>query len=351
MFMLRVASDAIVQGPFSTSAPWQLQGIHFEVISKTLPFIISPSLKRLSLRSLVLSCLLVGIGVVVLLPLPEGWSAGWRGELINRMHVPMMGICFVVLEGSFRTTAKQNKRSVFSAVGSAILLTALIEIVQPWFHRTADMGDFMWGLAGIVAGTPWILADMIQSTWLRLISRILAMLILLSPPLLLAGQMLLAKQAADRQFPVLTDFKGELGGFFWSMEPYADSSNEKIGRHGSMILVRTGEKAASAHLDARGRDWTPFDRLEIDGTLEASEAVEVGLRLDLNNKVGPPLRAGACMLPGHHRIQIQWPVSDQPHHVHQMVVFLAAGEPAASLHIHQLRLVRRKDSSSPSFQK
>jgi hypothetical protein len=34
-----------------------------------------------------------------------------------------------------------------------------------------------------------------------------------------------------------------------------------------------------------------------------------------------------------------------------MVVFLAAGEPAASLHIHQLRLVRREDSSSSSFQK
>lgn len=318
---------------------------------RNVPLYTSPSLKRLSLRSLVLSCLLVGIGVVVLLPLPEGWSSGWRGELINRMHVPMMGICFMVLEGSFRTTAKRKKRSVLSAIGSAILLAALIEIVQPWFHRTADMDDFMWGLVGIVAGTPWILAGMIKSTWLRLSARILAMLILLSPPLLLAAQVRMAKQAADRQFPVLTDFTGELGGFFWSIEPNADPSNEKISRHGKMILERTGEKAASAHLDARDRDWTPFDRLEIDGTLEASEAVEVGLRLDLNNKVGPRLRAGAWMMPGHHRIQIQWPVSVPPQHVHQMVVFLAAGEPVASLHIHQLRLVRRGDGSSPSFQK
>ncbi len=283
----------------------------------------------------------------MLLPLPEGWSAGWRGELINHMHVPMMGICCVALEGLFRNTAAVNKRSLLSAVLSAILLAALIEIVQPWCHRTADIGDFMWGVAGIVAGTLWIVTGMIHSMGLRVIARLLAMLILLSPPLVLTAQVLMAKQAADRQFPVLTDFTGELGGFFWSLEPEEDSSSGQISRHGHMILERTAQRAASAHLDARGRDWTSFDSLEIDGTLEASEAVEVGLRLDLNNEVGPRLRAGAWMMPGHHRIQIQWPSTDPPRHVHQLVVFLAAGKPAASLHIHQLRLVPREDGSPP----
>ncbi len=77
--------------------------------------------------------------------------------------------------------------------------------------------------------------------------------------------------------------------------------------------------------------------------MEASEAVEVGLRLDLNDESGSPLRAGAWMQPGHHRIQIHWPSSNPPQNVHQLVVFLAAEEPAASLQIHQLRLVPRED--------
>lgn len=39
-----------------------------------------------------------------------------------------------------------------------------------------------------------------------------------------------------------------------------------------MILERTGQKAASAHLDARDRDFTPFDRLEIDGSFGGSRS-------------------------------------------------------------------------------
>lgn len=238
---------------------------------------------------------------------------------------------------------RYNRRSVTSATLSAILLAALIEIVQPWFHRTADIGDFMWGLAGIAAGTLWNSAVIFHSIWLRVIVRVLAMVGLLSPALGWTAQVMMASQAADRRFPVLTNFAEESGGFFWSMEPAEDSYSQQIKQHGQMILERTSQKAASAHLDTLDRDWTPFDRLEIDGTLEASAAVEVGLRLDLNSATGPRLRAGAWMQPGHHRIQIQWPSSNPPQNVHQLVVFLAAGEPAASLQIHQLRLVPRED--------
>jgi hypothetical protein len=311
-------------------------------LKRSLP-IKSPGLNRPSQRTLILSSLLVGIGVALLLPLPVGWSAGWRGECLNRMHIPVMGICCVALAGLFRTTAGSNTRSVVWAALSAIFLAALVEIIQPWFHRTADIGDFMWGMAGIVAGTLWNGACMFQSRRLRMIVRVLAVVSLLLPPLGWAAQVLLAKQAANRLFPILTDFTGRRGGFFWTLEPAVNSHPQP----GQMLLKRTGQTAASAHLDAGDRDWTPFDCLEIDGTLEASQAVEVGLRLDLNNAVGPRLRAGTWMMPGRHRIQIQWPSSEPPQHVHQLVVFLAAGEPAASLHIHQLRLVPRVDRSPP----
>ncbi len=311
-------------------------------ILRTKSFLKSPSLKRLSLPSLIWSSILVGFGVAFMLPLPEGWNAGWRAECLNRMHAPMMGISCVALAVLFRTRSGMKNRSLLLAALSACLLAALIEIIQPWFHRTADIGDFMWGLAGIVAATFWNSAAMFHAIWQRVCVRVLAMVGLLSPPLGWTAQVVLARQAADRRFPVLTNFTEHLGGFFWSMEPADDSYSQQIKRHGQMILQRTGQKAASAHLDALNRDWTHFDRLEIDGTLDSSEAVEVGLRLDLNSAAGPRIRAGAWMKPGHHQIQIQWPSSDLPLHAHQLVVFLAAGEPAASLKIHQLRLVPRE---------
>lgn len=312
-----------------------------------LPLFISLFLKPPFMRSLFLSSLLVGTGIALLMPLPEGWSAGWRGECLNRMHVPLMGVCCVALAGLFRAATGGNGLGVLAAALSATFLAAMVEVAQPWFHRTADMGDFLWGLAGIVAGTFWNGTRMFPSVRLRVIVRVVALIGLLSPPLGWASQVVMAHRAADRRFPVLTDFSGELGGFFWSMEPVMDSYLQQLGQHGEIILERTSQQAASAHLDTRGRDWTLFDRLEIDGTLEAPEAVEVGLRLDLNDAAGPRLRAGAWMMPGSHRIQVRWPSTHPPWNVHQLVVFLAAGNPAGRLHIHQLRLVRGDDVQTP----
>lgn len=308
-----------------------------------LPLFASLFLKPPFLRSLFLSSLLVGTGIALLMPLPEGWSAGWRGECLNRMHAPMLGVCCVALAGLLRAATGRTGRGVLLAAMAAVFLAALVEIVQPWFQRTAELGDFMWGLAGIVAGTFWNGTRMFPSVRLRMIVRVVALIGLLSPPLGWAWQVMMAQRAADRLFPVLTDISGELGGFFWSMEPAMDSHRQQLGQHGEMILKRTSQQAASAHLDTRDRDWTLFDRLEIDGTLEAPEAVEVGLRLDLNDAAGPRLRAGAWMMPGSHRIQVRWPSTHPPRNVHQLVVFLAAGNPAGRLHIHQLRLVRGDD--------
>lgn len=278
-----------------------------------------------------------------MLPLPVGWNAGWRAECLNRMHAPLMGICCVALEALFRPGGGSNKLSLFLATLSACVMAALVELVQPWFHRTADLRDFMWDLAGIAAGSFWNNAALLQSIRLRVIMRVVAVAGLLSPPFAWTAQVLMARHAADGRFPVLTDFTGYSGDFFWSMEPVLDSGSYQPKPSAHMILERTGQKPASAHLDALNRDWTPFDRLEIDGTLEASAAVEVGVRLDLNSAAGPRLCAGGWMMPGRHCIQIQWPNSDQTQHVHQLVVFLSAGEPAASLQIHRLHLVPRKD--------
>ena len=294
------------------------------------------------------ACLFVGITSTLLLPLPTGWSSGWRGELLNRMHSPLMGICCVALIGFFNSQ-KAKCISILAAAFSAIGLAAMIELMQPWFHRTADVGDFLWDMVGIVAGTLWGLAIMLQPMGWRLILRTLALTCLLAPPVGWTVKVMMAHRAADKCFPILTNFNENLGGFFWTIEPALNPAFQPPSQHGQMILERTSQTAASAHLDARNHDWTRFDRLELDGTLEAAESIEIGVRIDLNHKDGPRLRAGGQMLPGRHRIQIQWPTSQPPQNVHQLVVFLAAGNPTARLSIHQLRLLERADVAKPQI--
>jgi hypothetical protein len=300
-------------------------------------------LKRFPIRYVIFPTLLAGIGIALLLQLPAGWSVGWRAELLNRTHVPLMAVFCVALVGFFRT----NIRTVLGVAISAIIFAALVELVQPWFHRTADMGDFIWGIVGIAFGSFWNAAKMLQSQRICVLIRVLAIACMFWPPLEYVSEVMRAKLAAERLFPVLTNFTGVLESFFWSVEPSGQSNIRQLKEGGEMILVKSGQLPASARLDAQNNDWSQFDGLAIDGTLEAPTAIEVGLRLDLNISSDPRLRAGKLMQPGRHQIQIWWPRLTPPRSVHQMVVFLAAGEPAARLRIHRMHLVKRMDAATP----
>ncbi len=305
----------------------------------------SPSLKRIPKGYFIFPALLTGIGIALLVPLPADWSVGWRAEWLNRMHVPLMAVYCVAIEGLFRNSSLINSHRAFWAALSAVFFAAMVELVQPWFHRTADMGDFMWGMAGIAAGSLWNTAILAQSHRMRVIISALALACTLLPPLGWGSQVMRAKLAAERLFPVIVDTSGNLGNFFWTMEPEELSVSQQLKERGEIILTKSGEHPSSARLDAQNRDWSQFDGLAIDGTLEAPTAIELGLRLDLNDVAGPRLRAGSLVQPGRHQIQIWWPGSPPPRNVHQLVVFLASGEPAARLRIHHMQLVRRVDAA------
>lgn len=301
------------------------------------------SLKCSSLISLsVLSLLaLAGGGAVLFMPLPEGWSDGWRGEWLNRLHTPLFGVVCVALRVFFRAIAGTRSRSAALAALFATLAAAVVEVVQPWFHRSADLGDLMWGVAGVAAGTLWNVASGAEARWGRMVVPMLAVAAGLLPPVAWLARVRAAALAAEARLPLLTDYAAPDGGFFWTMEPYFRPYAHQIHEHGEMVLERDGRWAASAHLDARSGDWTLYGGIEIDGTLECSEAVVLGLRVDLGERTGPRLRAGGRLEPGRQRLRIAWPGGKPLERVHQLVVFLAAGTPAARLRIHELRLVLR----------
>ncbi|MEZ5385090.1 MAG: hypothetical protein R3F13_06200 [Prosthecobacter sp.] len=217
-------------------------------------------------------------------------------------------------------------------------MAVLVEVVQPWFGRSGDWEDLGWGVAGVMTGALWSAAAPMAFNCKRTALQAAAVLGMLLPPAAWLAEVAMAWRAADTLLPVLTNYRSERGGFFWTAEPYENPYERQMHDHGEMVLERHEKLPASAHLDARGRDWTKYTGVEIDGTLECSTEVVLGLRLDLNDAKETRLRAGGRLQPGRQRLFIPWPDSSPPREVRQLVVFLAAGSPTARLHIHELRL-------------
>jgi hypothetical protein len=148
-------------------------------------------------------------------PLPHEWSAGWRGECLNRMHAPLMGVACIAL-ASGRSSGWLNSLRV--ALG-AILAAALMEWVQPWFGRTASMQDFGWGVAGVLGGTLWNLAKTMPGRVRRGFLTLLASLFVLAPPGAWLAEVGRAIWQAHASFPELLGPHGKRLSLFWAVQP------------------------------------------------------------------------------------------------------------------------------------
>lgn len=287
----------------------------------------APRLNRPPAHLLLLPAALGLAFLLFLLPLPHGWSAGWRGELTNRMHAPLMGVCFLLFASLLRRPLLAIPPLAL-ATSAALLMAAVVEGVQPWFGRTASLEDSLWGMAGIFGGLAW------SCTKPRMLMQLLGLICMLGPPVLWWGHMALIQAQANRLLPVLVDESHPHLHPLWSL----DSLQPPQG-HAILVLERDATHPASIHLDALERDWSSYAGLEISGTLQAASAVEVGVRVDLDDGPTNRLRAGGWLQPGTGQIQVLWPEGAATPQVHQLVVFLAAHPDHARLQIHQLRLI------------
>jgi hypothetical protein len=275
-----------------------------------------------------------------LLPLPHGWSAGWRGEMTNRMHAPLMGLCFAALAALLHRLGVAKLRGLLPAATATTVIAALVEWVQPWFGRTASLEDFLWGMAGVLGGCLWQGGGLSHAVGARLATKLLAVACMLGPPLVWWTQVTLIQAEAHRLFPVLVDNTHPRLHPLWTIVPaHAGSAPD------ALLLAREADHPASMHLDTLDHDWSDFAGLEIDGTLQAAAAVEVGVRLDLGDTGTTRLRAGGRMQPGSSQVQIYWPKDAPTPRVHQLVVFLAANPTVAKLKLHRLRLIPRPKSA------
>lgn len=272
----------------------------------------------------------------LLLPLPHEWSAGWRGECLNRMHAPLMGLaCMALVSG--RSSGWLNSLRV--ALGT-ILAAALMEWVQPWFGRTASMKDIGWGVAGVLGGTLWNLAKATPGHVRRGLMTLLAALFMLAPPGAWLAEVGRAIWQANESIPELLGTHENQVSLFWVVQP--NQEQETLKKRGHIVLLSQQDHPATAHLDALGNDWSEYTGLELQGELEANAATEVGIRVDLDDAHETRLRTGGWMSPSQKHLRITWPEGRPPKKVRQLVIFLAPETPAARLTLTRLRLIKEE---------
>lgn len=251
---------------------------------------------------------------VLLLPLPKEWATGWRAVLLNRMHVPLTAVlCFALASApAHASLAAALKTALMSA-----FLAGLMEILQPFFGRTASWADFGWSLAGVLSGSLWYCASLQSGAWRRGLVYLLAAAMAVAPPASWWYGVKEAEWSALRHFPDLLPPKHAKADFFWFPRPPAYANV-----HSRLSLVRRENKAVSVRLDTLGRDWSAFAGLEISGTLHASKEVELGIRVDPCDEAETKLRMGTWLRPGQQVYRVQWPKGKEPRSTRQLVLFL-----------------------------
>jgi hypothetical protein len=283
------------------------------------------------------SVMVVTLGCL-LMPLPHEWSAGWRAEFLNRMHVPLMGVACVVLASIKSAERSSRLQTTLNTALCLILVAALIELLQPWFGRSASTQDFGWGVVGVVGGSLWNWAKATQVYSRQVLMAVLGVLLMLAPPIDWLARVGWEVWQARESFPELLGTHGKRLSFFWVVQP--NKEQEALKKRGQILLLSQQDYPATAHLDALGSDWSRHRGLELEGDLESDAAVEIGIRLDLDDANRTKLRTGGWMSPRQKQLQIRWPESVPPKKVRQLVVFLAPETQPARLTLTRLRLIK-----------
>lgn len=230
----------------------------------------------------------------LLLPLPHEWSAGWRSELLNRLHAPLFALFGILLP--------PRKAWI------TLLIAAAAEVVQPWFGRSASWTDLGWGVLGAATAMLWHAKNL---PW-----RQIGLVAALAPPVVWWAQITKAQSEAQTRFPVLMNGPTSL---LWVLSPEAE-------RTGSGLILHA---SSSVRLEVPNPDWNAFEALELEGTLDSASPLELGIRLDIGAGLPNRVQAGATLHLGPNHLRVPWPANVRLSPVKQLVLFLPPTTAAA----------------------
>lgn len=220
------------------------------------------------------------------------------------MHVPLFALLGILLPA--------RKAWI------TLLIAAVVELVQPWFGRSASWTDFGWGVLGAVTALIWHAKSL---PW-----RLIALVAAITPPAIWWVQVTKAQSEARTQFPVLMNGPTSL---LWVLSPGAEPSEAGLTLHAN----------SSVRVEVLNPDWNAFEALEIEATLDAARPLELGIRLDIGAGLPNRVQAGATLQPGPNHLRVPWPENARLSPVKQLVLFLGPVDFEAGLRLGKVGLL------------
>ena len=142
------------------------------------------------------------------------------------------------------------------ALVSALVFGSLIELIQPYFGRSASMRDVWQNMLGAAVAVAWHAP---RGTTRRLVTAAIGVVLALE--IFTPVTSLWDRGVARAQFPVLSDFSTPLEHRRW----WRGERDTTISRHGPASLrvdLKPGRVSGTAMLRSLG-DWSRHDTLEI----------------------------------------------------------------------------------------
>ena len=222
------------------------------------------SRKRIRAWAVAASTLAVA-AMLLLLPVPKRFEAGWRSHLLDFGHVPLFAAITVALWFAC------GRRWLLAAI-LALILAGLVELIQPFTGRSGNFPDFLRGGAGVLAATALLRGAAGPASRSYRLTHALFALALVAVPAAEVTPRLLDAAEAYLDFPVLADFDAARRLGRWECRQ-ADlrraEDPDRLPTHAGRVEFQPGPHPyPSISLQHVCRDFTGYRRLCWSFTVE-----------------------------------------------------------------------------------
>ena len=229
-------------------------------------------------------------------------------------HFPLLGWLAAVLFSTLPDRVQPDSRRYLLAFVLASVFAGAVEIIQPHFGRTRDLGDFINGSLGAALALTGIAAWRRTNRWLWRGGHAVALFVTLAIALWPAYEEWRGLRWRQKHFPSLGDFENEDELRLWRGQGGSPGHPTNIAftrAHASqgeqsLRIVGGAGNWAGVNYDAGDKDWTSFRALVLD-VFNPREPFRVFVRVDDNGvvaKFADRYEHGFDLVPGWNRLRI-----------------------------------------------
>ncbi len=255
------------------------------------------------------------IFVLACLPNLQGVLAWPLSASMNAGHFFAFGLLSLFLHWVF-TCRLSTQQAYWVAALSAILLACLVEIIQPWFHRTQSLQDVSTSALGIISflSAHYLWKRTGPLAWLKWPHTLLVLMLAfyIIYPVVMAWYSVFWRWQHETE---LGNFEEIVELQLW--QPYSWRGTEakvefadnkyRVYRGKNALKVETGQAVSSGvNYDAGDRDWRPYNTLSFH-IFNPEQAFNLILRIYDEAKLAKHnnYRKQFKILPGWQNIQIK----------------------------------------------